>query len=87
LRKSNEKLGNCAIIRKGGDESAMEEQVINQEQDNKSKMTFNDVLVMLLSALYVWDWLEYPGLTVSRVVAVAVLAIWWTLFVLKLVKR
>jgi hypothetical protein len=58
-----------------------------KEQDNRSKMTFNDVLVMLLSALYVWNWLEFPGLTVSRVVAVAVIAIWWTLFVLKLVKR
>jgi hypothetical protein len=58
-----------------------------REQNNHSKMTFNDVLVMLLSALYVWNWLEFPGLTVSRVVAVAVIAIWWTLFVLKLVKR
>jgi hypothetical protein len=58
-----------------------------KEQDNRSKMTFNDVLVMLLSALYVWNWLEFPGLTVSRVVAVGVIAIWWTLFVLKLVKR
>jgi hypothetical protein len=58
-----------------------------EEPENRSKMTFNDVLVMLLSALYVWNWLEFPGLTVSRVVAVAVIAIWWTLFVLKLVKR
>jgi hypothetical protein len=58
-----------------------------KEQNNHSKMTFNDVLVMLLSALYVWNWMEFPGLTVSRVVAVAVIAIWWTLFVLKLVKR
>jgi hypothetical protein len=65
----------------------MEEQEVNQKQDNQSKVTFTDVLVLLLSALYVWDWLEYPGLHVSRVVAVAVLAIWWTLFVLKLVKR
>jgi hypothetical protein len=65
----------------------MEEQEINHEKDNHSKVTFTDVLVLLLSALYVWDWLEYPGLHVSRVIAVAVLAIWWTLFVLKLVKR
>jgi hypothetical protein len=65
----------------------MEEQEINQANDNRSKVTFTDILVLLLSALYVWDWLEYPGLHVSRVIAVAVLAIWWTLFVLKLVKR
>jgi hypothetical protein len=65
----------------------MEEQVINQDQDNKPKMAFNDVLVLLLSALYVWDWLQYPALTVPRVVAVAVMAIWFTLFVLKLVRR
>jgi hypothetical protein len=65
----------------------MEEQEVKQVQDNQNKVTFTDVLVLLLSALYVWDWLEYPGLHVSRVVAVAVLAIWWTLFVLKLVKR
>jgi hypothetical protein len=80
-------MANCDIIRKGGDESDMEEQEVNQGNDNRSKVTFTDVLVLLLSALYVWDWLEYPGLHVSRVVAVAVLAIWWTLFVLKLVKR
>jgi hypothetical protein len=65
----------------------MEEPEVNQGNDNRPKVTFTDVLVLLLSALYVWDWLEYPGLHVSRVVAVAVLAIWWTLFVLKLVKR
>ena len=65
----------------------MEEQEMNQVNDNRSKVTFTDILVLLLSALYVWDWLEYPGLHVSRVIAVAVLAIWWTLFVLKLVKR
>jgi hypothetical protein len=65
----------------------MEEQEMNQTIDNRSKVTFTDILVLLLSALYVWDWLEYPGLHVSRVIAVAVLAIWWTLFVLKLVKR
>jgi hypothetical protein len=65
----------------------MDEPEVMQEQDNRSKMTFNDVLVMLLSALYVWNWLEFPGLTVSRVVAVGVIAIWWTLFVLKLIKR
>lgn len=59
----------------------------NQAPNNQAKVTFTDVLVLLLSGLYVWDWLEYPGLHVSRVVAVAVLAIWWTLFVLKLVKR
>jgi hypothetical protein len=75
------------MIRKGGDESDMEDQEMNQVQNNQAKVTFTDVLVLLLSALYVWDWLEYPGLHVSRVVAVAVLAIWWTLFVLKLVKR
>jgi hypothetical protein len=65
----------------------MEEQEINQLNDNRTKVAFTDILVLLLSVLYVWDWLEYPGLHVSRVVAVAVLAIWWTLFVLKLVKR
>jgi hypothetical protein len=68
----------------------MEEQEVKdvkEVQDNQSKVRFTDVLVILLSALYVWDWLEYPGLHVSRVVAVAVLAIWWTLFVLKLLKR
>ncbi|QGQ93452.1 hypothetical protein EHS13_00165 [Paenibacillus psychroresistens] len=68
----------------------MEEQEVREVkevQDNQSKLRFTDVLVILLSALYVWDWLEYPGLHVSRVVAVAVLAIWWTLFVLKLLKR
>jgi hypothetical protein len=74
------------MIRKGGDEADMEEEV-NKLQDNQSKVKFTDVLVIFLSALYVWDWLEYPGLHVSRVVAVAVLAVWWTLFVLKLVKR
>jgi hypothetical protein len=74
------------MIRKGGDETDMEEEM-SQLQNNQSKLKFTDVLVLLLSALYVWDWLEYPGLHVSRVVAVAVLAIWWTLFVLKLVKR
>jgi uncharacterized membrane protein len=58
-----------------------------KEQENRSKITFSDVLVMLLSALYVWNWVEFPGLTVSRVAAVAVIAIWWTLLVLKLVKR
>jgi hypothetical protein len=65
----------------------MEEEVVSQKQDNPSKLVFTDILVLLLSVLYVWDWLEYPGLHVSRVVAVAVLAIWWTLFVLKLMKR
>ena len=75
------------MIRKGGDESDMEEQEVIQEHNSRSKVSFTDILVLLLSAVYVWDWLEYPGLHVSRVVAVAVLAIWWTLFVLKLTKR
>lgn len=65
----------------------MEEEVAAQKQENQSKIAFTDVLVLLLTALYVWDWLEYPGLHVSRVVAVAVLAVWWTIFVLKLVKK
>ena len=73
--------------RKGGDESDMEEQEVIQEHNSPSKVSFTDILVLLLSAVYVWDWLEYPGLHASRLVAVAVLAIWWTLFVLKLTKR
>jgi hypothetical protein len=75
------------MIRKGGDKSDMEEQDVVQESNNQAKVSFTDILVLVLSAVYIWDWLEYPGLHASRVVAVAVLAIWWTLFVLKVLKR
>jgi hypothetical protein len=58
-----------------------------QELQRKQKTTFNDILVVLLSIVYIWDWFQYKDLTVSRVIAVVILVIWWTLFVLKLSKR
>jgi hypothetical protein len=60
-----------------------------EEQDlvRKQKVTFNDILVVLLSIVYIWDWFQYKDLNVSRVIAVVILVIWWTLFVLKLSKR
>jgi hypothetical protein len=60
-----------------------------EEQDlgRKQKVTFNDILVVLLSIVYIWDWFQYKDLNVSRVIAVIILVIWWTLFVLKLSKR
>jgi hypothetical protein len=65
----------------------MEEKELEMEQRGKVAVTINDVLMILLSGLYIWEWLQIKDLSVSRVIAVAVLAIWWTLFVLKLVRR
>jgi hypothetical protein len=58
-----------------------------QEAGRNQKVTFNDVLVIMLSIVYVWDWFQYKDLNVSRVIAVVILVIWWTLFVLKISKR
>lgn len=65
----------------------MEEKEVVQGNNDSTKVSFTDILVLVLTAVYIWDWLEYPGLHASRLVAVAVLAIWWTLFVLKVSKR
>ncbi|MDB5055505.1 MAG: hypothetical protein JWM44_3555 [Bacilli bacterium] len=65
----------------------MEEKELEMEQRGKVAVTINDVLMILLSGLYIWEWLQIKDLSISRVIAVAVLAIWWTLFVLKLVRR
>ena len=59
-----------------------------QEQSQKPKITLNDVLMIIISALYFWEWWQSGGLfTVSRIIAIVVLTVWWTMFAMKVVKR
>jgi hypothetical protein len=58
-----------------------------QEVGRTQKVAFTDVLVVLFSIVYVWEWLQYKDLTVTRVIAVVIMVIWWTLFVVRISKR
>jgi len=59
-----------------------------QKYSQKQGVTLNDVLMILMSLLYLWEWWQSDGqFTVSRIIAVVVLTVWWTMFVTKVVKQ
>ena len=49
-------------------------------------ITTGDVFFILLTMLYLYDW-AFKDLTVSRAIAVIVLSVGWTLFIVKLARR